>query len=60
MMFQIGELVTGKDETEFEGFYGVVLGLDEDEDPIIKWAGIEGSWERAGCGEYSSQIQHAE
>mgnify|MGYP001444075351 CR=1 FL=1 len=34
MMFQIGELVTGKDETEFEGFYGVVLGLDEDEDPV--------------------------
>tara|TARA_R110000824_G_scaffold305010_2_gene492780 strand:- start:884 stop:1063 length:180 start_codon:yes stop_codon:yes gene_type:complete len=58
-MFIVGELVTGIDGTEFEGFYGIVLGLDEDEDPIIKWAGIEGSWERAQCGEYKSQIQRA-
>jgi len=58
-MIRIGDLVTGTPGTEFENFLGVVFGFDVDGDPIIKWAGCTGSWERAQCGEYGSQIERA-
>ena len=59
-MFAKGDLVKGAPQSQFEGFYGVVFGHDEDDDPLVWWHGCIGSWERARTGEFKSQVQHAQ
>ena len=52
-----GDLIEGAKGSEYEGFCGFVWGFDEDNDPIIKWAGCDGSWEMARCGDYRSSVR---
>ena len=50
---RVGDIITGCQGNEWNGYFGTVLGFDEDNDPIVAWDGVRGSNEHfPGCGEY--------
>ena len=52
---KVGDLVRGS--AEWIGSIGLIVGFDEDDDPIVAWIGEQGSNEWfPGCGEFRSQV----
>lgn len=54
---KVGDLVGGIKHSTYEGFCGIVLAFDGDHDPIIAWAGCEGSWEIGKCGDFRAGLR---
>ena len=56
---KVGDLVSGREEEVYYGYVGLVLGFDEDDDPIVLWCNeMKGSNEfTPGCGEYRNTLE---
>lgn len=55
---KVSDLVTGRKGCEWVGSVGLVIGFDEDSDPIIVWTHGDGSHTLVpGCGEFRKQVK---
>ena len=55
---KIGDLVIAQPNHPYEGEMGIVIGFDNDNDPILYWQ-FQGLEEPSSVGTYRSQIEVA-